>query len=107
MSVSIDDHDGVRGVEEGAIATIAREEVPSPSPVTALKDAIQRAVSPERVRFLREEDGMLIFRAADGIEAYTTETLHLLGQRVVEKLRGSTDPNVRSALTRNDRIGIA
>jgi hypothetical protein len=92
-------------VEERALLTLAREDVPLAT-ATLVEDAVQRAVSPERVRFLREDDGMLVFRAIDGVDAFTLEALHELGDKVVQRLAASTDVIVREVLARNDRIGI-
>ncbi len=106
MSATVDGHVGVPDVEEESIVMSAREEAPTPNPTTAVKDAIQRAISPERVRFVQEDDGMLIFRVIDGIDTYEPAALQVIGASVVHKLRTSADPIVRDALARSDRIGI-
>lgn len=72
----------------------------------AVQNVIGPAVKPLRVKFVSEQDGMLVFRLLDGVDNYTADQVNALMTRVADVLGTSTDETVRDIVSRATRIGV-
>ena len=73
-------------------------------------DAVQNVIGPAvgrlRVKFVGEQEGMLVFRLLDGVDNYTADQVNTLMAALAQVLGASEDETVREVVSRSTRIGV-